>query len=355
MKFPFPNSPQLVLGRCLPALSILILFTGCLKTAAPLSVNPYQDVNWGTVHRHNGNFHTHTTESDGHQPPADVIDAYHQLGHEVLALTDHNKYTWPWTAFGRDADELGMVAVPGNELSRVQHTLSLFSELVTDTQDHEEALKEVEAAGGISVLAHPGRYWELEGGKVPDQVRDRYVRLFKEYPTLIGFEVVNQADRYPRDRALWDALLTELMPDRPVWGMANDDSHVQKHIGLNVTVLLLAKPDRESVREALETGHYYFKTVATHPDEERSIAETPEIRNLTYNSSGRVLTLNAVSGGRPVPEENITWISAGGTVVHRGPVIDLDEVEGLRGYVRAEILGKGGTTFTQPFGLPRDK
>lgn len=328
------------------------LFAGCLKHASHLSVDPYRDVNWETAHRHHGNFHTHTTESDGKQHPADVIDAYHRLGHEVLAITDHNKATWPWTAFGRDPEELGMVAVPGNELSRTQHTLSLFSELESDTRDHEEALRQVQEVGGVSVLAHPGRYWGLEEGRVPDEVRDRYVRFFETYPSLIGIEVVNQTDRFPEDRALWDALLTALMPGRPVWGMANDDSHNPGHIGLNLNVLLLTELNRESVRDALETGRFYFSSVATHPEDVQSLEQTPRIRELSYDPYERILRLEAVAGGHPVPEASISWISAGGVIVHRGSVIDLDEVEGSRAYLRAEILGEGGTTFTQPFGLP---
>ncbi|MFB6248064.1 MAG: Ca2+-dependent phosphoinositide-specific phospholipase C [Salinibacter sp.] len=53
----------------------------------------------------------------------------------------------------------------------------------------------------------------------------KYMGLFHQYDSLVGMEVHNQTDRYPWDRRLWDALLETMMPERPVWGFANDDSH----------------------------------------------------------------------------------------------------------------------------------
>lgn len=314
-------------------------------------VNPYEKVDWQEHVRHHGNFHTHTTESDGRLSPAEVIDRYHAIGHDVLALTDHNKHTWPWSAFGRDPGKLGMVAVPGNELSRHHHTLSLFSDLVTDTRDHETAIKQVDKSGGISVLAHPGRYWKLEDGKVPTEVRDRYIKLFKQYDTLIAFEVVNQGDRYPRDRALWDAVLSELMPERPVWGMANDDSHNAGQIGLNTTVLLLPKHTEGAVRAALEAGRFYFTTVTSHPRDQRDRNAVPVIRSIQYDREAGSIVVQADCAGKPLDDKAFRWISAGGKVVHQGPKLDLAEADGLHRYVRLEIRGTGGTAYTQPFGL----
>jgi len=318
-----------------------------------LTVNPYADISWSDIHEHEGSFHNHTTQSDGKMDPADVIDAYHALGHEVLALTDHNRSTWPWTAFGRDPKELNMIAIPGNELSTVPHTLSLFSELETDTRDHEKAIQLVEQHDGLSILAHPGRYWELSEGKVPKAVIETYTHLFMTYPTLIGFEVINQDRRYPKDRALWDALLTELMPERPVWGMANDDSHKQKQIGLNTTVLLMTESSEAAVKEALRSGKMYFTSVTTHPQESRDRALTPVIKKIEFTPETQSLRIHSVSGGEPVPEEAYTWISAGGNEVHQGSTLALNEVSGIETYVRAEIRGEGGTSFTQPIGVSK--
>ncbi|MFW6060230.1 MAG: PHP domain-containing protein [Phycisphaeraceae bacterium] len=319
--------------------------------APRITLNPYEDVDWAQHERHYGNFHTHTTESDGRQTPADVIDAYHQIGHDVLALTDHDTVTWPWRDFGRDPEALGMIAVPGNELSRHHHTLSLFSEFETDIEDHEVAIQAVDERGGVSVLAHPGRYWQLEEGQVPNEVRDRYAKLFESYSSLVGMEVVNQEDRYPHDRALWDALLTELMPERPVWGMANDDSHRDAHIGRNRTVLLLDEFTDETVRAALEAGRYYFTKLAGHVEDVREHAQVPTIHRIKHDPDAGTLTAEATLAGKPVSTGAYAWISAGGRIVHLGPTLILATTDGLRGYVRLEIRGENGTAFTQPFGL----
>ncbi len=130
-----------------------------------------------------------------------MIDQYRRLGYQILALTDHNLCTWPWEKWDRNPQALGMLAVPGNELSRHHHTLSLFCKLETSSEDLEQSLKEVAAAGGVAVLAHPGRYWKPEGeGQLPGQVLSRYRQLFVQHPTLLGMEVFNADDRYPHDR-----------------------------------------------------------------------------------------------------------------------------------------------------------
>lgn len=339
--------------RCF-LMGAFLLSAGCAATPKhPTSVvvNPYTTVDWDNHSRHHGNFHTHTTESDGKQDPADVIDGYHALGHDVLAITDHDKVTWPWSKFGRDPQKLGMVAVQGNELSSHHHTLSLFTGIDVKTRDLIASLKAIEAQDGVGVLAHPGRYWKLKDGKVPDEVRDRYVDHYTTYKTLVAMEVVNQGDRYPQDRALWDAVLTKLMPARPVWGMANDDSHNKSHIGLNTTVLLLPEHTDKAVRAALESGAYYFTTVTSHPKDQRDPAGVPVIHRIEHDQQANTITIAADCLNKPLPDDAYRWITADGKEVSKGPALSLNETEGLGGYVRVEIRGTGGTAYTQPFGL----
>jgi len=42
-----------------------------------------------------GSIHCHTTESDGHCTPREVVDWHKQNGYSFLAITDHNKITMP--------------------------------------------------------------------------------------------------------------------------------------------------------------------------------------------------------------------------------------------------------------------
>lgn len=124
-----------------------------------LVLNPYADVNWDTVTRHKTNLHTHTTESDGVFTPAEIIDKYRKLGYTMLAITDHDKATYPWHDHGHNAEDMCMVAIPGNELSRHHHTLGLFAPIETTTRDWEAALEDVRDVDGLAVIAHPAMHW----------------------------------------------------------------------------------------------------------------------------------------------------------------------------------------------------
>lgn len=317
--------------------------------------NPYENVNWDAQPR-KANFHTHTTESDGAQSPSTVIDGYHAQDYDVLALTDHNHVTWPWRDYDRSPEQLDMIPVPGNELSRHDHNLSLFTRYPTPlrnaaTDRLHTSIREVAETDGLNVLAHPGRYWEPGDDRVPDDALAKYMGLFSRYDTLVGMEVHNQTNRYPQDRRLWDALLEELMPERPVWGLANDDSHEELHIGLNASWFPLQTLSRSAVRTALENGAFYFSTVTTHPEEEQDLSRAPTITDVTYDRAANTLALAAEVNGTPVDDEQVRWISDRGAVVAEGTRISLDDTEGLTTYLRAEIRSTGALTYTQPFGL----
>ncbi len=56
--------------------------------------------------------HTHSTESDGTQAPADVVASAREAGLDVLALTDHDT-TRGWAAARGAAQAAGLGFVPG--------------------------------------------------------------------------------------------------------------------------------------------------------------------------------------------------------------------------------------------------
>lgn len=103
--------------------------------------------------------------SDGSIRPDELIDAYAREGYGFLSLTDHDRVTWPWQAYGRDPKDTGMVAIVGNELTRnIHHTLSLFTDYAPpwgDGRTLEGVIDGVGKAGGLAVIAHPTRDWPL--------------------------------------------------------------------------------------------------------------------------------------------------------------------------------------------------
>ncbi|NLV46767.1 MAG: hypothetical protein GXY07_19990 [Candidatus Hydrogenedentes bacterium] len=130
-------------------------------------LNPYDPIEWEKVNHYKLNLHTHTKESDGRMAPSTVIDEYHARGYHGLAITDHNRATWPWTDYDRDPKALEMLAIPGNELSRHHHTLSLFTTYQTEETDQDKALEGVATAGGLAVLCHPAMHWLREYNVAP--------------------------------------------------------------------------------------------------------------------------------------------------------------------------------------------
>nr|WP_231712116.1 PHP domain-containing protein [Arthrobacter sp. zg-Y820] len=60
--------------------------------------------------------HTHSTVSDGTQPPAAVMKSAKETGLDVVALTDHDS-TAGWADAGEAARSIGLTLVPGMEVS----------------------------------------------------------------------------------------------------------------------------------------------------------------------------------------------------------------------------------------------
>jgi hypothetical protein len=71
--------------------------------------NPYQDVVWdgaGAWNSYRSNLHTHTNESDGRAFPHEIMEYYATTAesaypYNILAITDHDRVTWPWSSLSR--------------------------------------------------------------------------------------------------------------------------------------------------------------------------------------------------------------------------------------------------------------
>ena len=322
-----------------PILVVAAILTGCASRRAEWNIqNPYAGVDWTRYQQHKANFHTHTTMSDGSGTPQEVIDRYHGLGYTILALTDHDtmgteRTTWPWQAFDRDPETLGMVAIEGNEISGVHHIGSYFNDCGDAGVDSEHAvIKEIGRRGGLAVLFHPGRF------KKPVEW---YVEMYRAYPHLIGFEIYNQGDRYSHDRKTWDAILTDIVTERPVWGFSNDDMHKPRtQLGRNWNIMLLPELSAEWVRRSIENGAFFF----VYASDDHNGAPLPTIKSISVDLQQGIIHIDATG------HENIEWISRG-IIVHRGHHVNLSKLSNLGGYIRAEIRSADGGSIvgTQPF------
>jgi hypothetical protein len=324
-----------------------ILTGGAVHASEWIIENPYASVDWKRHKQYKANFHTHTTLSDGRSAPHEVIDAYVELGYAILAITDHDTFgpgndrnhpdrhrtTWPWTAFGRDPEAAGMVAVEGNEISRFHHIGSYFCDYGNpEVVSGDIAIKEIGSLGGLAVLFHPGRYRNPASW---------YSSLYRAHPHLIGFEIYNQGDRHPDDRKTWDAILTDIISERPVWGFSNDDMHnpERKQLGRNWNVMLLPELSAEAVRRGMEEGTFFF----VYAPEGHDGGAPPVIRAIAVDSSKGTIHIDATG------YESIEWISDG-RFIHRGDRVNLSELADPGGYIRAVIRSENSSLIgTQPF------
>lgn len=345
----------------------LVLTAGCSTPGVDLykdlhitgiASNPYDDIDWTNISYYDANLHSHTSLSDGTLDPHDVVDAYREQDYEILALTDHDKShdgefpetLYEWTRFSeigqslgyqswedRDPSRLGLVSVEGAEVSRAHHMNTFFCGFAGGHDDERQSLEAVTELDGLAVMNHPGRYHESVSF---------YLDLYGRYAHLIALEIFNRDDRYPNDRNLWDAVLYHMMPDRPVWGLGNDDMHIVDHIGFNRNVFLLQSLDHQDVRDGLEMGHWYL----FRPE---SRTGRPDVTITSITSDETTITI-AVDQ----PEKaTVSWVSYDpirkeSAYIAEGFEFTVNEdVVHAIPYVRAEITTDSGMIYTQPFGL----
>jgi hypothetical protein len=329
--------------------------------------NPYENVDWNTHLQLKTNLHTHTTRSDGRMSPQSVVDNYHKLGYGILAITDHNEVTFPWTGFSelsfstraqerlasgsldssaiiyenRNPKELGMFAIQANEVSAPHHMGSYFNDYREQPGNEDIAIQEIGKKDGVILLNHPGRYT----ARNPEKYKvDWYVDIFDKYDYVTGMEVYNQGDRYPLDRILWDSVLIRTMPERPVWGYSNDDFHAGlQRMGRNWNVFIVPEVNEENIRKAMLDGTFLY----VYATEGHNGPAVPIVESIDVNSKKGAITIQA-SG-----QDSIRWISEG-KVISRGSTIQLADLPDIQNYVRAEIFGPGSVTGSQPFAINRD-
>jgi hypothetical protein len=344
-----------------------------------ISNNPYADIDWGTINQFKGNFHTHTTQSndaaDGFTT-AYVVDKYHAAGYKILSLTDHDYNPYPWQLFPQflpgvqacDPQTLGMLAVPGNELSkdntnswseRTGGQFNHHNDFFTGRQGQEFASLQESYAytyvlGGLQIINHPGQYWSIDNTYSETQKDGPgwHANNFQTFPSLIGLEVYNQGNRRPNDRILWDQILQRTMPHRPVYGYSCDDAHNNDQLFRNYNFMLMEDLSTYELKEAMCKGESYFCYEPAGTGE----GKAPRISAINVDENNRTITIEAnglVHWIYATDNTSSTASSARSTVVGIGKTFCYEGYQGS--YVRAFITNVFGETCTQPFSFVDEK
>ncbi len=338
-----------------------------------LTSNPYETVDWNEQTPVLSNLHVHTDESDcASGLPHDVVDFYHEKGYGALAITDHDLVTYPWTFSDlsddyedRDPEALDMLDIVGNEFTVTSgdgyhDIVGLFTDYIPDHEETEQETFEnvtADEEDALMIFVHPGRYWEIwEDYEPGDRFSvEWYMDFYETYDVdvLPGIEVFNRNNQYQYDVDLWDQLLTESMPERPIWGFANDDFHGESDDRMHrsyIHVMMEDPSSKEEFRERLIEGTFYASN--SNPDD-----TSPLLAGVEVDETERTITLS-VDG----EYTGIEWYSGydeetgSGQQVGEGETFEYAAFEGdyVRARIYREAFGRHAETLTQPFGFIED-
>ena len=334
--------------------------------------NPYAEIDWTTINQYKSNLHTHTTQSNDaidEFTTANVVDKYHAAGYKILALTDHDYNPYPWQLFpqymsgvaARDPEALGMLAIPGNELSkdntnswseRTGGEFNHHNDFFTGRQGQEfaslqESYAYTYALGGMQIINHPGQYWSIDNTYSETQKNGPgwHANNFKTYPSLVGLEVYNQGDRRANDRVLWDQILQRTMPQRNVFGYSGDDTHNNEQLFRNYNFMLMSDLTTDDLKQAMRKGASYF----CYEPKGSGEAKAPRVTAIDVDEENMTITIHSNGLVHWIYATDKTSTAASST---RSTVVGIGNTfcyKGYQGsYVRAYITNVYGETCTQP-------
>lgn len=321
-------------------------------------LNPYEKVNWIKINQYKANFHAHTNNSDGIFNAEYVVDSYSQNGYAIIAVTDHNLVTYPWTEFSilnpkwknRNPDSMKVLTFPGNELSVEHHRGMFFARITGGGGNLDSTFIQIQDSSALTIFNHPGRYWNYKTNYIGNEKYspEWYIEYFKKYPAIIGMEVYNcPADCYPFDRILWDEILTQTMPNRPVWGFSNDDMHDEKQLMGNYEFMLMKELSIPELKTSMKDGAFY---ISNEPGKS-GLALAPRIDSIKVDKFHEEIKVFARN------YKSIRWISGvngidsnrTNNIISEGEVFNWKSFD--KSYIRFELMNEKGVTLSQPFGF----
>lgn len=354
-------------------------------------VNPYENVDWATWDTYKANLHTHCNASDGDPTLTEMVEAYYDAGYDILAMTDHGVINYGWNkdretngifngfrkvypmdeetyqriTTGSDRGGRGMTDITGG----IEVNMAVISKTHVNgyfttygqgewgiENDYKTATVEIEKAGGYSVLNHVGDW--VNSNAFPershwDSCIAYFADIFTTSKTCLGMEIVNNTDNVTRaDRALWDELLQVVIPTgRNIWVFADDDSEQLYEVGRSFELFPLEVNDEEHVKEAMINGSFFAASKYDKTDKNNEFEGTglvPIVKNIKVDQKANTITVE-VDKDRDC--QQIEWI-ADGKVISEDYTIDLNDFEDELGcYVRFQLHGEGGVTYSQAFEL----
>lgn len=326
---------------------------------------PYVGIDWDTYGRHKGQFHIHPHYGDIGTPQA-VYDLYVELGYDIICIQPKDELDrgmpWPLEEMGdlheqwesRYPAEDGVVAISGAEYTDTKHISGFFTELMQDDlidvlgsgsmddPEHQyETVEQIltsdptpETVSPVAFIGHPGRYKdEVPEEEWKEKWLSNYQKMIGDFDKLLGLEAITYSFGYD-DREIWDNLLTDAAPNRPVMGTSVDDIGKYEDADRGWVTFYLSREEfspvdqqatQESVYRAWISGRTSFSTT------KEPGTGAPIIEAIDRDEDAGTLSIRA--RGYDV----IEWVSHG-DVIETGETIDYRDTTDIGSYLRAQII-----------------
>jgi predicted metal-dependent phosphoesterase TrpH len=279
-----------------------------------------------------GQLHTHTARSfdgDPSVPPSRRAAQYQAANYDFTVLTDHDRVSSladegvprAGTSTGGEGPFLTIPGVESTDwtahlgvwlLGEEARLASLDPPIVAADRPAVERMEAWAAAGALVCCNHPNhssaplspeQVEAWAGGGVPF----RFVEVFNT-------RAITSADALAHNAEVWRRAVSAAGPDRPVWGVASDDSHghVVGQAWIAVAAPALAPA---ALREALLAGRFYgssglaFNELGTNPEMGGIEAAAPGASTIRFvGDDGSVV--HQIEGSRAVyvPDGKARWV-----------------------------------------------
>lgn len=296
-----------------------------------------------------GNFHTHTTVSDGGYDPEEAVFYYRDCTHckrgpwsqyRFIAITDHTTNAKK-ELFHMPASTEEFSVIEGREDSFGHHILGIgcpmtFQEdeigkgrACYELEEDQRVIDKIVRQGGIAILAHPHWAEEEYWPKWKCEQLNNYTAI-----EIINGDLFSGPGHLSTD--VWDAALTA---GKKVWATGNDDFHSVRDYH-NAWNMVYAKENTpEAIMEALRQGSLYVSNGAAF---DSIIADGDWIiatcsKDSIYNNTEK--TFRFIGEGGHLYQ---LQMGKNGTAAYKA--------QGCEKYIRVELsLDWGMAAFSQPF------
>lgn len=232
-----------------------------------------------------GAYHIHTTHSDGRSPLRKIAAAASRQHLDFIILTDHGMPNRP--SLAEQGWKENVLVLAGSELSVSRgHMVALdFAKPEgTFAQDAELAARQVAAAGGFSIIAHPfsKTRWSWGGTGDPggieivdsdSMIKKNFLSALPYLPALLfnpRLFLLKTLERPVQTLRKWD----ELSAARNVYGYFSTDAHLaygalfscfRLHVLLGEPLAKTFAEAKSQVFSALRRGRFYCAVDAARP------------------------------------------------------------------------------------------